>query len=103
MKDYLANEVRNVVALGHSGAGKSTVIEACMYYTKAIQKFGPNNDGTTALNFDAEEGKRGVSCYMHVVRHISNHHTTCANRRPVSDLLSRKNMRANMLYRFFSN
>ena len=66
MKDYLANEVRNVVALGHSGAGKSTVIEACMYNTKAIQKFGPNNDGTTALNFDAEEGKRSVSCYMHL-------------------------------------
>ncbi|MBE6118007.1 MAG: elongation factor G [Solobacterium sp.] len=66
MRDYLANEVRNVVALGHSGAGKSTVIEACLYYTKAIQKFGPNNDGTTALNFDAEEGKRGVSCYMHL-------------------------------------
>ncbi len=26
MKDYLANEVRNVVVLGHSGAGKSSVI-----------------------------------------------------------------------------
>ena len=25
MKDYLANEVRNVVVLGHSGAGKSSV------------------------------------------------------------------------------
>ena len=66
MKDYLASEVRNVVALGHSGAGKSTVIEACLYFTKAIQKFGPNNDGTTTLNFDPEEGKRGVSCYTHL-------------------------------------
>lgn len=66
MKDYLASEVRNVVVLGHSGAGKSTVIEACLYHTKAIDKFGKNSDGTSALNFDAEEGKRGLSCYCHL-------------------------------------
>ena len=56
MKDYLANEVRNVTVLGHSGAGKSSLIEACLFKTKAIEKIGKNNDGTTALNFDAEEG-----------------------------------------------
>ena len=66
MRDYLANEVRNVVVLGHSGSGKSSLIEAALYYTKAIKKFGPANDGTTALNFDPEEGKRGLSCYCHL-------------------------------------
>ena len=66
MKDYLANEVRNVVVLGHSGAGKSSVIEACQYFTKAIDRYGKASDGTTALNFDPEEGKRGLSCYCHL-------------------------------------
>ena len=66
MRDYLANEVRNVTVLGHSGAGKSSVVEACMYFTKAIDKFGKNNDGTSALNFDPEEGKRGLSVYCHL-------------------------------------
>ena len=66
MKDYLANEVRNVVVLGHSGAGKSSVIEACLYFTKAIERYGKNNDGTTALNYDPEEGKRGTSVYRHI-------------------------------------
>lgn len=66
MRDYLANEVRNVVVLGHSGAGKSSVIEACMYFNKQIDKFGANNDGTTALNFDPEEGKRRASVYCHI-------------------------------------
>ncbi|MBP3891772.1 MAG: elongation factor G [Solobacterium sp.] len=66
MKDYLANEVRNVVVLGHSGAGKSSVVEACLYFTKAIDRYGKSGDGTTALNFDAEEGKRGLSCYCHL-------------------------------------
>ena len=66
MTDYLANEVRNVVVLGHSGAGKSSVIEACLYFTKAIERYGKNNDGTTALNYDPEEGKRGTSVYCHI-------------------------------------
>ena len=66
MRDYLANEVRNVVVLGHSGAGKSSVIEACMYFNKQIDKFGPASDGTTYLNFDPEEGKRGLSVYTHL-------------------------------------
>ncbi|MBR2067759.1 MAG: elongation factor G, partial [Solobacterium sp.] len=66
MRDYLANEVRNVVVLGHSGAGKSSVIEACLYHNKQIDKYGTNNDGTTALNFDPEEGKRGLSVYCHL-------------------------------------
>ncbi len=66
MKDYLASEVRNVVVLGHSGAGKSSVIEACLFHTKAIDRYGKASDGTTFLNFDAEEGKRGLSCYCHL-------------------------------------
>ena len=66
MKDYLSLDVRNVVLLGHSGAGKSTVAEACLHFTKAIERFGKASDGTTALNFDGDEGKRGVSCYCHL-------------------------------------
>ncbi len=66
MKDYLASDVRNVVVLGHSGAGKSSVIEACLYFNKQLDKFGKNSDGTTALNFDPEEGKRGLSVYCHL-------------------------------------
>ena len=66
MRDYLANEVRNVVVLGHSGAGKSSLIESCLRFTKAIDRYGKANDGTSFLNFDAEEGKRGLSCYIHL-------------------------------------
>ena len=66
MKDYLSLDVRNVVLLGHSGAGKSTGGEACLHFTKAIDRMGKASDGTTALNFDADEGKRGLSCYCHL-------------------------------------
>lgn len=66
MRDYLANEVRNIAVLGHSGAGKSSVIESCLVYTKAIDSMRRNNDGTSPLNFDPEEGKRGLSVYCHL-------------------------------------
>ena len=66
MRDYLANEVRNIVVLGHSGAGKSSLVESFLFLTKAIDRVGKAADGTSALNFDAEEGKRGLSCYMHL-------------------------------------
>ncbi len=66
MKDYKSSDVRNVTVVGHSGSGKSSVIEACQYFNKQLDKFGKNNDGTTALNFDPEEGKRGTSVYCHI-------------------------------------
>lgn len=65
-RDYKANEVRNVVVLGHSNAGKSSLIEAALYHTKAIEKYGKNADGTTVLNYDPEEGSRRTSVYCHI-------------------------------------
>ena len=34
MRDYQSFEVRNVSVIGHSGAGKTSVLEAMLYYTK---------------------------------------------------------------------
>ena len=54
------------MVLGHSGSGKSTLIESALYYNKQIDKFGKAPDGTTAVDFDVEEGKRGISAYCHL-------------------------------------
>ena len=43
MRDYQSFEVRNVSVIGHSGAGKTSVLEAMLYYTKATDRFGKNN------------------------------------------------------------
>ena len=40
MKNYAANEVRDIVILGHSGCGKTTLSEALLYYSGAIKRFG---------------------------------------------------------------
>lgn len=64
MRDYLAHEVRNVCFLGHSGSGKTTIIESMLYFTKQIDRMGSVQEGNMALDFDSEEIKRQTSVYM---------------------------------------
>ena len=63
MKDYLAQQVRNICMLGHSGSGKTAVVESMLFYTKAIDRMGKASDGNSVLDYDAEEVKRGLSVF----------------------------------------
>lgn len=61
MKNYTANEVRNVVLLGHSGCGKTTYTEAALYYSGGTKRFGKIDEGNTTSDYDPEEIRRKVS------------------------------------------
>ena len=63
MKDYTSKDIRNVVLLGHAGSGKTTIAEAGLFLTKAIDRVGKSQDGSSALDFDQEEAKRGQSVF----------------------------------------
>ena len=63
MKEYASKDIRNVVLLGHAGSGKTSLAEASLLLTKAIDRLGRGGDGTSALDFDQEEGKRGLSVF----------------------------------------
>jgi elongation factor G len=63
MKDYASNEVKNIVLLGHSGSGKTAVVESMLHFTKVTDRMGKTVDGTSVLDYDAEEIKRGVSVF----------------------------------------
>ena len=67
MRDYLAHEVRNVSVLGHSGAGKTAVLEAMLYFTKATDRFGKTKEGSSLIDYDGEEIRRGISVYTALV------------------------------------
>lgn len=61
MKDYGSERIRNVCFLAHGGAGKTTLAEAMLFNTGALDRFGKVADGTTTTDYDPEEIKRKVS------------------------------------------
>lgn len=67
MRDYLSSEVRNVTVLGHTGVGKTAVLESMLYFTKASERFGVTSEGSSLIDYDPEEIKRGLSVYATLV------------------------------------
>ena len=67
MKDYLSQDVRNVVLLGHSGSGKSALTQAFLLKTGKINKVVPADSGQSEVDFEPQEIKRGQSIYMSLI------------------------------------
>ncbi len=61
MKTYEANDIRNVLLIGHGGSGKSTLLEAMLFAAGATTRMGTVEDGNTVSDFEAEEIKKGIS------------------------------------------
>ncbi len=61
MKSYTAEAIRNVGLFGHGGAGKTTVTEALLFHSGAINRQGKVDDGTATTDYDPDETKRKMS------------------------------------------
>ncbi len=55
------SELRNVAVLSHSGAGKTSLVEAMLWRAGAIPQMGRVEDGTTVSDQLAEEKRRKIS------------------------------------------
>ncbi len=61
MNVYTTNKIRNVVILGHGGAGKTSLVESMAYLTGITSRLGNVAEGNTISDFDKEEIKRKFS------------------------------------------
>jgi len=67
MKDYHTEQLRNIVLLGHGSSGKTSLAEAMLYTSGAINRMGEVEDGTTVADYDEEERNRHISLNLAVV------------------------------------
>ncbi|HKJ93356.1 MAG TPA: GTP-binding protein, partial [Longimicrobiales bacterium] len=60
-KEYTTDRIRNVVFLGHGGAGKTTLIDALAFVSGSSRRHGNVKDGTALTMFAEEEVAHGIS------------------------------------------
>jgi elongation factor G len=61
------DRIRNVALLGHSGSGKTALVEAMAYRAGLIGRLGRTEDGTTLADTDPEETAHGISLALSVI------------------------------------
>ena len=73
MKSYPTDRVRNILIVGHGGAGKTSLVEAVCHATGATNRLGRVEDGTTVTDFEPEETRKHISvsperrCYHRIL------------------------------------
>jgi len=61
MEKYRTEQIRNVVLLSHTNAGKTSLCENMLLQAKAISRLGKVDEGTTTSDYEPEETKRKIS------------------------------------------
>jgi elongation factor G len=59
--------IRNIGIIAHIDAGKTTLTERMLYFTKTSHRLGEVDRGTTITDFDPEEQERGITIYSAAV------------------------------------
>ncbi len=61
MKEYQAEQIRNIGLFSHGGAGKTSLAEAVLFQSGAINRLGKVEEGSTTTDYDPDEIKRRIS------------------------------------------
>ena len=67
MQQFTTQKIRNVALLAHSGAGKTSLAEAMLFASNAINRLGRVEDGGSASDFEPEEQRRQTSLQLAVL------------------------------------
>src|SRR5437016_225183 len=60
-REYPLVRVRNIGIIAHIDAGKTTVTERILFYTKKIYKIGEVHDGAATMDWMPQEQERGIT------------------------------------------
>ncbi len=61
MKKYEVNRLRNIALIAHGKAGKTSLAEAMLFDAKTIDRLGRVDDGSSVMDFEAEETRRTMT------------------------------------------
>lgn len=66
MKTYQAGSIRNICFLSHGGVGKTALMEAVAYTSKATSRMGKIDNGSSIFDHRADEKKHRMTISMHL-------------------------------------
>ncbi|TSC69147.1 MAG: elongation factor G [Parcubacteria group bacterium Gr01-1014_66] len=61
MSEYPLERIRNIGIIAHIDAGKTTTTERVLFYTGVSHKIGEVHEGTTVMDWMAQERERGIT------------------------------------------
>ena len=67
MKEYQTEQLRNIALLSHGSAGKTSLAEAMLFNSGAINRLGRVDEGTTVSDYDEEEVRRHISLSTSII------------------------------------
>lgn len=67
MNNYPTDALRNIALVAHSGAGKTSLVEAMLYNTGVISRIGKVEDGTTTSDYHPEEIEKQITIHTSLV------------------------------------
>lgn len=78
MSGTAVSDTRNIVLVGHTGSGKTTLVDALAYKMGINDRLGSVDDGTSASDYTDEEKERKTSIYCSTfnAEHKSNGNAT---------------------------
>ncbi len=70
MEKYAEDKLRNVALVSHSGAGKTSLVEAILYAQKQVTRLGSIDEGNTISDYDAIEIERKISINVSILHAV---------------------------------